>query len=240
MLVGLIGAKGAGKDTAASHLLAAHGFTRLAFADPLYAEAAQAYGVTVAYLANRETKEKPLVQLQLKKCRDKHFVEIALRELRKDRQMPHSRCRGGSARLVRQWINRELRKPRSPRWVLQVWGTAYRRQSVYGHDSYWLDQAAAMVRAHPHRSYVITDVRFINEARLVEAMGGILVRVRRPVIEEALALERQKGGVVALHPSETELLTYPAHLEVVNQEGRPEVMQMQLAQGLQERLQRVA
>jgi hypothetical protein len=212
-LVGLLGAKGAGKDTAATLLVQKLGFIRLGFADALYREVVEAFGVTNEFVSRRETKETPLEELALLHCKDPQFVEIVERIL-------------GIATMQDRQAFRAA--PRSPRWVLQQWGTEYRRRSAYGWDSYWLDQVSGVIAAHPKSRFVITDVRFPNEADYVEREGGLLARVRRPVLEALEEQARLAGTVTALHPSETELLARTVHTELINQEGDVN----SLAQGL--------
>lgn len=207
-LIGLLGIKGAGKDTAAAYLVSQAGFTRTSFASSLYAEVALAFGVSVEFLLNRDTKEKPLEALKLSRCKDRDFVAIALAIISVEtRGLPDTS---------------ELEKPRSPRWVLQIWGTEYRRRSRFGYDSYWLDQVAALVQNHPDSRFVITDVRFSNEADWVEGAGGILIRIRRPVLEAEEESARKAGTVTALHPSETELRARKVAYTLINQEGSPD------------------
>lgn len=59
MLIGLTGAAGAGKGSAASFLVAA-GFGEIAFADPIYAAISAMTGISVERLKDRETKERPI------------------------------------------------------------------------------------------------------------------------------------------------------------------------------------
>lgn len=208
-VIGLLGVKGAGKDTAAKHLQEHHNYVRVAFADKLYNEVAVAFGVTVEFLGNRDTKEKDLPALALKNCKDAAFVRCVLEE-------------SGRKRLSEQF----LEQPRSPRFIMQLWGTEYRRKR--GLDSYWLDAVGALMDARPGTLFVVTDVRFINEAKYIRSRGGILVRVRRPVLEAAEAANRAAKGTSA-HPSETEMLTYPVDTELLNIEGEPQ----SLAEGLE-------
>lgn len=93
-VIGLCGAAGAGKDTVA---LALQGYRAIAFADSLYAEVAEAFGVTVEWLKRREFKEVAQDALALISCEDNAFAYDRL---------PHA--------------------PRSPRQILQWWGD-YRR-----------------------------------------------------------------------------------------------------------------
>lgn len=213
-LIGLLGTKGAGKDTAATFMVSEMGFVRTSFAAALYNQVAEAYGVSVSFLENRETKEKPLSELALLNCKNSEFTEIVLRHL---------------VLQAEEFVAQELLlEPRSPRWTLQLWGTEYRRRSKYGYDSYWLDQVAALSAANSDTRYVITDVRFKNEADWVENQGGILIRVRRPVLEAKEAAARAAGTLTALHPSETELLDRKVNAELINREGEPDSLRSAL------------
>ncbi len=223
-IVGMLGPRGSGKDTCAAVLVSEAGFERVAFADKLYRETAEAFGVTVMFLGNRSTKETDLERLALRHCKDAHFVEVALSAathdvaLRKGALKLHTHGVGPAGVSIRR-MKTLLKKARSPRLTMQQWGTEYRRRSKYGLDSYWLDQVSAVIHARPDRSFVITDVRFHNEGDFVERQGGVLVRVRRKEIEARDAAERQASGL-ALHPSETEMLSRPVVFEIENKEGQ--------------------
>jgi hypothetical protein len=164
-------------------------------------------------VSHRETKETPLAALALEHCKDAQFVEILEQSVDFASAQDRTAFRAQS---------------RSPRWILQKWGTEYRRRSHYGWDSYWLDQVAGVIAAYPEARFVLTDVRFPNEADYVEREGGLLVRVRRPVLEALEEQARLAGTATALHPSETELLKRQVQAELINQEGNVN----SLAQGL--------
>lgn len=57
MIIGICGAAGAGKDTVAMRLVNAHGFRRIAFADPLYEMVEAFTGLHEELLRDRATKE---------------------------------------------------------------------------------------------------------------------------------------------------------------------------------------
>lgn len=97
-LVALCGAAGAGKDTVADMLPA----RKLAFADTLYREVSEAFGVTIADLKCRATKETPSNRLGLRFCDDTAF-RISRRE-------------------------ESYYAPQSPRQILQWWGDYLRAQ----------------------------------------------------------------------------------------------------------------
>ena len=79
--------------------------------------------------------------------------------------------------------------------ILQWWGTEFRRK-LYG-ESYWLDRLRDKLDALPENSIVfITDARFCNEADLVRAYGGKVIRTTRL---------NWTSEIGASHDSETQL-----------------------------------
>lgn len=150
-LIALCGAAGAGKDTVADMLPA----RKLAFADALYREVAEAWGVEQHVLRCRETKEVPLAVLEISACCDEVFADF------------HSE---------RGW-----ECPRSPRQILQWWGD-YRRAQM---PDYFVRRAEHEInmRWHLGEDTVLSDVRFPNEAALVRQLGGQLWQIRRPGYE---------------------------------------------------------
>jgi hypothetical protein len=80
----------------------------------------------------------------------------------------------------------EADKPRF-RGGLQWWGTEFRR-GLHGED-YWirrLERKLHLMRDTPLNGIVITDVRFPNEAALVQSRGGWIIRVVRPQVDEGV------------------------------------------------------
>lgn len=154
LLVGLTGAPGAGKDEVGK-ILVRSGWHAIAFADALRIEAATAWHVDIRTFANRAAKERPDPNLCAGYCLHPGFIRRA------------------SA------IGHALYEPRSPRWVLQQWGT-YRRHSNPAH---WVQHVQGWVDQQHRRDcrgLVVTDVRLPNEADMLRARGGHLVRVHRP------------------------------------------------------------
>lgn len=198
-LIGITGLRGHGKDTAAAALVKV-GYVRLAFADALYTEVSLAFGITTDFLGNRDTKELPLPELALNNCTNKEFVAIVLEQ---DRIAAET----SGAHLE---LKAQLTQPRSPRQIMQYWGTEYRR-GVYG-DSYWRDLVEAVLLANPTQNFVITDVRFPDEAKLLERIQGIIIRVVRPGAPGA-------NDKSLLHSSEVAMLGYPVAATFTNLEG---------------------
>lgn len=99
-------------------------------------------------------------------------------------------------------------KSEATRDLLQQRGTEQGRH-VFGEDI-WIRTTEAWIAAGVAAGwsrFVLTDVRFTNEADWVNALGGLLVRVAgRGGLE----------GPLAQHPSETDLDTYTGPIEVLD------------------------
>lgn len=218
LIIGVLGLKGAGKDTLAQILIKQYGFVRTAFADKLYKEVAEAFNVTTEYLGDRTFKETPRPELALKNCKDTAFVVAVMEEL----PLYYAKTTGFIGQLD---LNDELTKPRSPRFCMQFWGTEYRRKK--GDDAYWLKEVGRFLDTHPDKSVIITDVRFDNEGNYVTdpPHGGLLVRVRRPSLEAVTNLKD-------LHPSETEVLDRSVSFEFINAENQLDSLESQVVEFL--------
>lgn len=198
-IVGLVGMRGAGKDTAAK-ILIAHGWRRIAFADTLYQEAANAFGVTVEFLEDRDKKESPQRELALAFCLDQDFTTTVLATDGLER-----------GRSSVQELLAGLNKYRSPREILQKWGTEYRRRQL--REDYWRAQVHKAIKAEPTVNFVVTDVRFPDEAILItDQLNGQLGRIVRPSLMGSIDPALQ-------HPSELAMLDYPIEQVFVNEEG---------------------
>lgn len=167
-LIGLAGPAGVGKDTIADYLVDQYDFTKFSFSDPLYDEVAAAFDIDKALLYNRATKEDPRVVLQYWYCADKTFQNL----------MFHLLTDEGHTYPMDVWV--------SPRWVLQRWGTDYRR----GQDpAYWTKKADRLIQAYlenakadpatPRGGLVNCSVRFDNERSTIEDQGGEIWHVKR-------------------------------------------------------------
>lgn len=161
LLIGLAGPAGVGKDSIADYLVAQHDFTKFSFSDALYREVGEAFGISDADLKARSLKELKHPGLTLQHCREPGFANIAAKD----------------GVLFHDWM--------SPRYVLQRWGTDYRRAQD---PDYWIKQAALYVKAwlevtandgQVHGGLVNTSVRFENERAFIAAMDGVVWQVRR-------------------------------------------------------------
>lgn len=96
----------------------------------------------------------------------------------------------------------------TPRAVLQTFGTEIGRQLD---PEVWVKSLKRRLESHQAGpggpfSFVITDVRFPNEADVVKALGGEIWRVVRPAL----------GERTDLHASETGMDDYVVDRELVN------------------------
>lgn len=160
LILGLTGRAGAGKDTVADVLCEAHQFYRFAFADPLRAEVVDAFKIDPGLFLPPH-KEQRIDALAIDRSADRDFV-IAMSK------------RGKS-----------MTAPRSPREIMQWWGTEYRREQQ---PHYWTRKAGDALHDAMRRGFrriVITDVRFENEAAFVRYHGGKMWRVKRATSEHA-------------------------------------------------------
>jgi hypothetical protein len=168
IIIALTGLAGAGKDTVADTLVTHAGFSKLAFADALRTEVAQAFKLGDRYglLSDRGTKERPHPLLAMTHCADLAFVEQI-------------------AAIEDAWLNREfLERPYSPRQILQWWGTEYRRAQQ---PNYWSTKVAMQIAAgiaNGQTRWVVTDCRFDNEAKAIRSLGGQIWQVMRNGLQD--------------------------------------------------------
>lgn len=144
MIIGLVGQKGAGKDTLAREILRLRPEAVLFhFADPLKALVGILFGIPAAHMEGPE-KEMPL---PFPVVLDDWISEMGLVT---DLEI---RPAGKIARTLRE--------------LLQFFGTDYVRAA---RQNYWLDRTMRRVVAAP--SAVVADVRFKNEADALRALPG--------------------------------------------------------------------
>ena len=72
---------------------------------------------------------------------------------------------------------KELGKDFSPRLALQLLGTEVGR-GIF-HEDFWVIKVKKEIQKN--KNYVITDVRFSNEMKMVQSEGGIIIEIKRGV-----------------------------------------------------------
>ncbi len=155
IIIGVTGKKRHGKDTFAARLIDQHGFTRIAFADPL-----------------KRTMEDldPIVRVEVDERGLVHEYET----------WSYGPAHVRLAWLIEQIGWEQAKEIREVRRLLQAHGVAIREHLD---EDAWVDAAMATADL-VDGPVVITDVRFPNEADSVTYSGrGFLVRVTRPGVE---------------------------------------------------------
>lgn len=175
-IIGLCGYAGAGKDTVGD-LLATHaGFRKIAFADALRDELVEAFHVERMVFTRAEFKHQPMAELALERTTSLGFIGAVLQHL--------GETEPGVPVAV------QLKLGRTPRQVMQWWGTQYRRRENTG---YWTrivrDSITDHMRQGHEHNFVVTDVRFDNEATTLRNMGGVLWQVPRTGVDAATTPE---------------------------------------------------
>lgn len=74
------------------------------------------------------------------------------------------------------WANRLGIPDLTPRWILQYWGTEVCRNNF--HDDIWIASLENKMRKTKD-NIVISDVRFPNEIKAIQNVGGRVIRIRR-------------------------------------------------------------
>lgn len=166
-LIALTGHAGVGKDTAADLLVAHARFRKLAFADALRGEVANAFDLSLSDLINPHLKNVPTVALRMRRAPHDFLtaVILSLSAAAPDHRTP----------LSDAWLD----EPRSPRQILQWWGTEYRRAQS---PRYWTAQLIKRLADYSRDGetrFVITDVRFDNEAYALRMAGAVLWQIIR-------------------------------------------------------------
>lgn len=75
----------------------------------------------------------------------------------------------------------------TPRWLMQSLGTEWGRDHIRPDLWVYLAQRAAEYQMSRGWSVVFDDLRFLNEMKLIENMGGTCVRINRPSAKVATA-----------------------------------------------------
>jgi len=194
-IIGVSGPPLSGKNTVAERLVEKHGFIHLAFSDALYPEVAAAFGVSEEFLRDPRTKQQPNPALGLRHCLNAGFV---------------LRMIAGNYVTEAAWWSM------SPRTVLQLWGTEYRR----GADPwYWVNKTEERIFEIARETFgplriVIDGVRFENEERLVR---------RWPYARVAAIWHTSRPGTAfsAAHRADSGLVTFDPKTDVTvyNHEG---------------------
>jgi hypothetical protein len=153
-LIAISGWKGSGKDTAGLHLMAEYKYRPISFAYELKNMVAKLYEVHRFWMDDRDKKDMPL--LHMPAIPTDPFSETIHHMLRDELKSGY-------------W---------TPRALCILEGSI--KRSVYG--NYWVKKVVEIILKDPDNNYVITDMRYANEADTLKLMipSTLTVRVERP------------------------------------------------------------
>ena len=98
------------------------------------------------------------------------------------------------------WTN-EIGKDITPRLVLQRFGTECMRQGLY--DGIWVSMAKKKILDNPNTNWIIPDVRFPNEVKMIKEIYGSVWRVTRGKDPQWFQHFKEEGvEPKSIHPSE--------------------------------------
>ena len=161
-IIALTGAPGVGKDLFAQLAAEQAGYEKLSFAEQLYREVSEAFEIPIANLQDRATKESPHPALRWSTCRDPEFRAVLAQYARTTNATPS-----------------EEERQFSPREILKLWGTEYRRRED---PAYWITPVLGKLhyyRLHRVVGCTISDLRFLDELRALTIFDPLVIRLFR-------------------------------------------------------------
>lgn len=84
---------------------------------------------------------------------------------------------------IDEWWAKRLDIPHlTPRWVLQNWGTDILRKNF--HDDIWIASLEYKLLGESHSNFVLSDVRFPNEIKMLQKLSGKVWWIQRGTLPE--------------------------------------------------------
>lgn len=162
-IIGLTGYAQSGKDTVANYLVKTHGFTRIAFADPMREAMLKLNPIVYVPFMLKDRSYVVHMSLRLESSRDTRYVEDGV----------YARL----ADIVRVLGWDIAKQAPQVRELLQRFGTEVGRE-MFG-ENVWVNKTFDTIEQSPAGRWVITDVRFENEAVRTHLHDGHVVLVDR-------------------------------------------------------------
>ena len=108
------------------------------------------------------------------------------------------------------------------RFILQQWGTEFRRAQD---PDYWVNYGLEYIRERQYHAdlWVITDVRFANEADAIRAEGGVVAQV---VASPEMRAKRNNVSLEALQRQaghSSEVIDFECDYVILNNGGQPKL-----------------
>ncbi len=213
--LGIAGPAGSGKDSAADYIVKTYGGEKIALADPMKFFLEDVFGFT-----NRQLWGPS----QFRNAPDKRYegsmrpgaLHVARTRFEEHAPswllgvLPHftHAQRVASAEALRLWFEDFAGQASlTPRYGLQTLGTEWGRAQD---PSIWLLYAERDAKARELKGYVlISDCRFLNEAKFLRERDAKLLEIIRPGTDGSAAM----AAGVAAHPSEMERVRHQAEFK---------------------------
>lgn len=135
---------------------------------------------------------------------------------------------------VDTYWEKELNRPGlTPRKVMQWVGTDVLRNHF--DDGIWVKSLKKKLLSLQNNNIVISDGRFPNEIDMINAIGGIVIRVNRdepswkPLYDEVKDVD-VLYDLYNIHPCETALVAYDKYDYIINNTGTLEELQVKMKQ----------
>ena len=171
ILIGLVAPKRSGKDTAANYICSSYGFKKYNFADPLKKGIKEIFGLSYEQLEGEE-KEKidPFWGVSPRELFQKIGTELFQYELPKIFEQFKDYDRTFWVKCFEKWYSTQLKNYELNKlyWSSNVFDNMMRDIPSNFFDV-----------SKPNFRVVVSDVRFIHEAKKIKEMGGILIKVDR-------------------------------------------------------------
>lgn len=187
ILIGLVAPKQSGKDTAANYLCTAYGFSKYNFADPLKNAIGNIFGFSYEQLHGKEKEiVDPFWGVTPRELFQKIGTELFQYHLPNEVDEFKNFGRNFWVKCFEKWY---LSKKNDYESVKMHWASGAFENMIRDLPSNIFDTTK------PNFRVVVSDVRFLHEAKKIKEMGGILIKIER---------DYQKNDY-SVHSSETEL-----------------------------------
>lgn len=170
-VLGISGFAGSGKDTIANHLIEKHGWSgKLSFARNLKDMVKYVFKLSEYQVSDHDGKKQDLGEVVLTTSQLGGILTWMCRT------HDASGLAGRKAEIKQFLADSVGRKFSTPREIMQFVGTDVCRNII---PTYHIDIIQKLVQ-QIEGNWIITDVRFINEAEMLQSLNGVLIRVERP------------------------------------------------------------
>lgn len=187
-IIGVVGLAGAGKDTSSDHLVANYGYEKIAFADRLKEIIGLVFDAPRELFYDPKLKEVSTILISqdrlAQRFEKQDSLSAFLTPILADLYNIHEdEVRASKINVVASsfFVDLTPAHESTPRHIMQQIGTEGFRHLK---SSTWTDYLLRKLQSDPGRKYIVSDIRFPNEAQLVQSVGGKIFSVQRESVFE--------------------------------------------------------